>query len=285
MTVTAPELNVVGTSPIRHDGVDKVTGHAVFGVDVQIPGMLHAQVLRSPHAHARITRIDTSRAEALPGVLATMTSVDMPLTPADGPQAFGNAIRLKAMNVLARDKALYHGHAVAAVAATSPHIAAEALRLIDVEYDVLDPVLDAQSAIAPSAPILHPDLRMETAGEFAETPGNIAKHIVLEEGDVEAGFAAADVILERNFSTSTIHQGYIEPHNATTDSPPTRLVQPIKADTGMAFPNDSRCARPTASASRSMSVRNTRVRTTSSNVAPASCRAFSIIPIACFACA
>ena len=81
MTVTAPELNVVGTSPIRHDGVDKVTGHAVFGVDVRVPGMLHAQVLRSPHAHARITRIDTSRAEALTGVLATMTSADLPLRP------------------------------------------------------------------------------------------------------------------------------------------------------------------------------------------------------------
>ena len=215
MTVTAPELKVVGTSPIRHDGVDKVTGHAVFGVDVRIPGMLHAQVLRSPHAHARITRIDTSRAEALTGVLATMTSDDLPLTPVEGPQAFGNAIRLKAMNVMARDKALYHGHAVAAVAATSPHIAAEALRLIEVEYEVLDAVVDAKSAIAPDAPILHPDLRMETAGAFADTPGNVAKHIVLEEGDIQAGFAAADVVLEREFSTSTIHQGYIEPHNAT----------------------------------------------------------------------
>ena len=215
MTVTAPELNVVGTSPIRHDGVDKVTGHAVFGVDVRIPGMLHAQVLRSPHAHARITRIDTSRAEALSGVLATMTSADIPLAPAEGRQAFGNAIRLKAMNVVARDTALYHGHAVAAVAATSAHIAAEALRLIDVDYEVLDAVLDAKSAIAPDAPILHPDLRMETAGEFADSPGNVAKHIVLEEGDIEAGFAAADVVLEREFSTSTIHQGYIEPHNAT----------------------------------------------------------------------
>ncbi len=215
MTVTAPELNVVGTSPIRHDGVDKVTGHAVFGVDVSIPGMLHAQVLRSPHAHARIARIDTSRAEALPGVLAAMTSADIPLPPLDGPQAFGNAIRLKAMNVLARDKALYHGHAVAAIAATSPHIAAEALRLIDVEYEVLDAVLDAKSASAPDAPILHPHLRMETAGAFADTPGNVAKHIVLEEGDIESGFAAADLIVERDFSTSTIHQGYIEPHNAT----------------------------------------------------------------------
>ncbi len=141
MTVTAPELNVVGTSPIRHDGVDKVTGHAVFGVDVQIPGMLHAQVLRSPHAHARITHIDTSLAEALPGVLATMTSADMPLTPAVGPQAFGNAIRLKAMNVLARDKALYHGHAVAAVAATSPHIETFAQRPL---------ALEGGAALAPS---------------------------------------------------------------------------------------------------------------------------------------
>ena len=83
------------------------------------------------------------------------------------------------------------------------------------EYEVLDAVVDAKSAIAPDAPILHPDLRMETAGAFADTPGNVAKHIVLEEGDIQAGFAAADVVLEREFSTSTIHQGYIEPHNAT----------------------------------------------------------------------
>ena len=215
MTVTAPELRVVGTSPIRHDGVDKVTGHAVFGVDVRVPGMLHARVLRSPHAHALITRIDTSRAKALTGVLATMTADDIPLTLAEGPRAFGNAISLKVMNVMARGTALYHGHAVAAVAATSAHVAAEAVRLIEVEYDVRDAVLDAKSAIAPGAPILHPNLRMETAGEFADTPGNVAKHIVLEEGDIEAGFAAADVVLEREFSTSTIHQGYIEPHNAT----------------------------------------------------------------------
>ena len=209
-----PQLNVVGTSPVRHDGVDKVTGRAIFGVDVTLPGMLHARVLRSPHAHARITHIDTSAADRLPGVAATVVGTDVPIEPLDGPAAFANPIRLKALNAMAQGTVLYHGHAVAAVAAVSPHVADEALRHIRVEYEVLTPVVDIPAALAPDAPILHPDLRMETAGSFADAPSNVAKHLVLEEGDITSGFELADVVVERTFSTSTVHQGYIEPHNA-----------------------------------------------------------------------
>ena len=209
-----PQLNVVGTSPVRHDGVDKVTGRAIFGVDVALPGMLHARVLRSPHAHARITHIDTSAADRLPGVAATVVGTDVPIEPLDGPAAFANPIRLKALNAMAQGTVMYHGHAVAAVAAVSPHVADEALRHIRVEYEVLTPVVDISAALAPDAPILHPDLRMETAGSFADDPSNVAKHLVLEEGDITSGFEMADVVVERTFSTSTVHQGYIEPHNA-----------------------------------------------------------------------
>ena len=126
-------LKVVGTTPIRHDGVDKVTGRAIFGVDVSLPGMLHARVLRSPHAHARIVRIDTSAADRLSGVAAIVTGLDVPVEPIEEPSAFSNPIRLKALNAMAQGTALYHGHAIAAVAAVSSHVADEALRHIRVE--------------------------------------------------------------------------------------------------------------------------------------------------------
>ena len=144
------KYKVIGTRPIRHDGVDKVTGRAVYGADVQLPGMLHGKVLRSPHAHARIKSLNTEKAEALYGVKAVMTAADFP----DAGSRTANLgelgeVPLKPMcdNVMASDKAVYHGHAVAAVAATSPHIAEEALKLIEVEYEVLPPVMDVLKAM------------------------------------------------------------------------------------------------------------------------------------------
>src|SRR5262245_29998320 len=128
-TQEAGRYRVIGTRPIRHDGVDKVTGRAKYGADLVVPGLLHGKVLRSPHAHARIVRIDAGRALALPGVKAVVTSADLPIIDAqliDFGETLGNA-RLLAENILARDKVLYQGHAVAAVAATSPHIAEEAI--------------------------------------------------------------------------------------------------------------------------------------------------------------
>ena len=178
--------------------------------------MLHAKVLRSPHAHARIKSLDATAALALPGVKAVITSQELPdLAP--GGQPMGEQTinpRYLAMNVLARDKVLYHGHAIAAVAATSPHVAEEALALIKVDYELLPPVLEVRKAMQDEAPILHPDLRTSGTPEKKDTPTNVANQIRFARGDLEAGFTRADVIVEREFNTSMVHQGYIEPHNA-----------------------------------------------------------------------
>ena len=157
---TTTKFKVIGTRPIRHDGVDKVTGRALYGADLQMAGLLHGRILRSPHAHARIRKIDARKALALPGVEAVVTCEDMP-EPGDRVAELGEgAVNLRHLssNCLARDKALYQGHAVAAVAATGPHIAEEALKLIDVDYEVLPPVIDVQYAMTEKAPLLHDDL-------------------------------------------------------------------------------------------------------------------------------
>ena len=211
------EYKVIGTRPIRHDGVDKVTGRAIYGADFQITGLLHGRVLRSPHAHARIISIDTSRAEALPGVKGVVTAQDLPEA-ADKIADLGEgAVSLKYLcdNILASDKALYKGHAIAAVAATNPHIAEEACSLIDVKYEVLPPVLEVREAMEPNAPILHETLRTSSLGETSDEPSNVASHLQFKKGELEKGFAEADVVIDREFVTGTVHQGYIEPHNAT----------------------------------------------------------------------
>ena len=201
------EYNVVGKRPIRHDGYDKVTGRALYGADVDLPGLLHGKVLRSPHAHARIVKIDTSRARAHPEVRAVVTSADLatlpnePVAMGPGPKPNGREL---SNNILAGDKALYKGHAIAALAATSAHAAEEALDLIDVEYEVLPAVTDVEAAMVPGAAQLHEKYQ-----------GNVASHAQLQQGDVEDGFRNADVIVEREYRTKTVHQGYIEPHSAT----------------------------------------------------------------------
>ncbi|MDG2303116.1 MAG: xanthine dehydrogenase family protein molybdopterin-binding subunit [Candidatus Binatia bacterium] len=211
------EFRVIGTRPIRHDGIDKVTGRAVYGADVTLPGLLQGSVLRSPHAHARILSIDTTRAAALPGVKAIVTSEDLPNVRARE-EKLGESVtnvRHLSENILAHDKVLYHGHAIAAVAATSAHIAEEAAALIDVKYEVLPPVLDVRKAMQDDAPILHPDLRTHGGDpERADRETNVAAVTHFERGDIEAGFAQADEIIERSFDTAMVHQGYIEPHNA-----------------------------------------------------------------------
>ena len=204
----------VGTRPIRHDGLDKVTGRANFGADLSLPGMLHGKILRSPHAHARIKHIDTSAAEKLEGVHAVVTGADLPdlrSERADGGEAEVD-FRDLSHNVLARGKVLYHGHAVAAVAATSLRVAEEALRRIEVQYQVLPHVLEIEPAMAPDAPILHDDLLTAGVEPRPEKPSNVARRFLIEKGDVEKGFAEADVIVEREYRTETVHQGYIEPH-------------------------------------------------------------------------
>jgi CO/xanthine dehydrogenase Mo-binding subunit len=208
---------VVGTRPIRHDGADKVTGRALYGADIQLAGLLHGAILRSPHAHARIRGIDTSKAAALPGVKAIVTAADFPATgeklvdlgEGETPLSFIRG------NVLASGKVLYCGHAVAAVAATNVHIAEEAASLIEVDYEPLPCVLTAPDAMREGAPLLHEDLRTKEFGEQTSKPSNVAEHFRHSMGDLDKGFAEADLIIEREFHTATVHQGYIEPHNAT----------------------------------------------------------------------
>ena len=219
----ASQYDVVGTRPIRHDGVDKVIGAAKYGADIQLSGMLHGKVLRSPYAHARIRSIDTSKAEAISGVTAVVTSKDFPIISdsiIDLSETQGNA-RLMAEHVMAADKALYKGHAVAAVSATSPHIAELALEAIEIDYEVLKPVLSLEEAMKEDAPLLHDNLttyfKLErfAKGDDTGAKSNIASHIQHKLGDVEKGFQEADVIVEREFTTQTVHQGYIEPHAST----------------------------------------------------------------------
>ena len=197
----------IGERTIRPDGADKVTGRATYGADTQMAGMIWGKVLRSPHAHARILSIDTSKAEKLPGVKAVITAKDVVEFPLDKSVMLGiQDMRWMCRNVMAREKALFHGHPVAAVAAMSESIAAEACKLIEVAYEVLPHVIEIDDALKPDAPILHEFLKFE--GKSSNIVGKLEHKL----GDVEDGFAKADVVIERSFTTRPVHQGYIEPH-------------------------------------------------------------------------
>jgi CO/xanthine dehydrogenase Mo-binding subunit len=224
MVTTERQYKVVGTRPIRHDGTDKVTGRARYGADLKLPGMLFGRVKRSPHAHARIKRIDVSKARALQGVRGVITFGDFP----DPGERIVGTIRgptpLKWIigHLMADKKVVYRGQPVAAVAATDPHIAEDALELIDVEYEPLEPVLDLQEAMLDTAPIILEDLyteEMAAAGakgsKDSPKPSNIAKRLLMSKGDVAQGFAEADLVLEREYGTTMAHQGYIEPHTSS----------------------------------------------------------------------
>jgi CO/xanthine dehydrogenase Mo-binding subunit len=211
---TKEDLRVVGTRPIRPDGVDKVTGRANFGADMTMPGMLWGKVKRSPYAHARILSIDYDKALKLPGVKAVITRADFPDIPPELATIGAAPANLwdQSRNCMAKGKALYEGHAVAAVAATSPAIAQAALDLIEVEYEVLPHVLDVEAAMEPDAPVLLDDLFTAGVEPKPTKPSNIAKRVQFAKGDIEKGFAEAEVIVERRYTTKPVHQAYIEPH-------------------------------------------------------------------------
>ncbi len=214
---SAREYKVLGKRPIRHDGADKVTGRAIYGADFQITGLAHGKILRSPHPHAKILSIDTSEAEKLPGVLAVATREDLPDL-ADKIANLGEgAVNLAHLgrNVLAHEKALYKGHAVAAVAAVDAHTAREALNLIRVEYETLPTVTWVLDAMQEDAPLLHDDVYTDSMGQRGDKPSNVSTHIHFEKGNLEEGFAEAEVVIEREFKTASVHQGYIEPHVST----------------------------------------------------------------------
>ena len=216
----------VGAALPRVDGVDKVTGRAVYTADVRLEGALWGKVLHSPFSHARILSINTDAARSLPGVLAVITGTDLPLN------RWGS--NLKDLPILAQDRVRFVGERVAAVAAIDADVAQQALDLIEVEYEELDAVFDIEAAMAPGAPILHPDFNTYEGVTAAPQPGRFGGIPTLsrpsnayatrsrDRGDLDAGFASADLIVENTYHTQRVHQGYLEPQ--------TCLVQPAGAD-------------------------------------------------------
>ncbi|NDB19829.1 MAG: xanthine dehydrogenase family protein molybdopterin-binding subunit [Proteobacteria bacterium] len=206
---------VIGQRVAKIEGVDKVTGKALYGADTSRPGMLWGKMLPSPHAHAMITSIDVSAARALPGVFAVITGADLPTIVARisdtdaAPEEFDTPSRGK--QILAWKKVVFFGQPVAAVAAVTQAIAEEALTLIKVEYSPLPVVIDPEAAMRPDAPLVQNAVYTETFSGKATTPSNIAKLTELSRGNVDEAISNSDVTVSGTFRTAMVHQGYIEP--------------------------------------------------------------------------
>ena len=218
MVVT--EYKVIGQSIPRVDSIERVTGRAMYAPDLTLPGTLHCKILRSPHAHARIRNIDTSEAERLPGVKGVVTYKDLPQLQ-DGSGDVGGEVTLEARYLrqflMAEDRVLFHGHPLAAVAAVNPHVAEEALDLIKVDYEPLPAVVGIEDAIKPGAPIIHSEVRTRGLDESSQEETNISVHMELSRGDIEKGYAEADVVVENEYRVGMVHQGYIEPQACSVE--------------------------------------------------------------------
>ncbi|HEX6209162.1 MAG TPA: molybdopterin cofactor-binding domain-containing protein, partial [Methylomirabilota bacterium] len=216
---TTREIKGVGLAIPRPDGPEKVTGQVQYVADIKPKGMLHAKLLRSPHAHARIVTIDTSRARALPGVRAVLTARDIPELKRKAPT--------RAHAVLAIDRVVFVGQPVAAIAADEPAIAEEAMDLIDVQYEVLPaavdplksmqvgapPVADAGTEADTSEALAHSGVAVATSEPAKPAKAvNISQQAKLARGDVASALAASDVIVEKTYRVPMVHQGYLEPH-------------------------------------------------------------------------
>jgi CO/xanthine dehydrogenase Mo-binding subunit len=197
--------------------VPKVTGRAMYGADLALPGTLYGKVVRSPHAHARIKSINTEKAKALPGVKAVITGADFPDHPFEyiGPERVAVNFWHVTRNVMAREKVLYEGHAVAAIAAISKEVAEDAEALIEIDYEVLPHAIDVDDAMKEDAPLLFENMITRGVEPAPTKPSNVSKRLEFAIGDVEAGFKEADVVVEKDFKTAAVHQGYIEPHATT----------------------------------------------------------------------
>ena len=201
----AIDFKQIGTRPVRPDGVEKVTGRALFGADLMLPNMVHGKVLRSPYAHAIIKSVDVSEALSIEGVFSAICGADLP------PVEPGSPLADTAKNTIARDKVVYHGQAVAAVSAASPDLAERALEAIKVDYEPLSPVLDVVAAMSEDSVLVDED-NYTNLPEKPENPSNVANIAKFERGDLELGFAEADFVIEREYKMPMVHQGYIEPH-------------------------------------------------------------------------
>ncbi|MCH8320552.1 MAG: molybdopterin-dependent oxidoreductase, partial [Acidobacteria bacterium] len=200
------ELKTVGHSTPRIDGLQRVTGRATYSADVQLPNMLYARVLRSPHPHARILGIDVARALAAPGVKAILTHENCRLVWSSGDRVnkrylFNNPVR-------------FVGDAVAAVAATNRHLAEEALKLIQVEYQTLDFVLDAEEALQPGAVEIHPGGNLSPIISFRSTEPGEREPSTYVRGDLEKGFAASDFVFEDRYVSKHVNNAQMEPRVA-----------------------------------------------------------------------
>ena len=206
------ELEVVGKGEPKVDGVKLAAGRPVFTDDIKPDGMLYGALLTSPHAHARITRIDASKARALPGVHAVLTHQDLPRVKyASGGQSYPQPPPHD--QVCLDDKVRHVGDRVALVAAKSPGLARRALRLIEVEYEVLEPVLKGEEALRDGAPVVHDE--PDTEGLY-DAQHNIVHHIEAEVGEAEAAWARADHVFEGVYRTSQQQHAHIEPHVCIT---------------------------------------------------------------------
>ena len=210
---------VVGSSPIKHDGSDKTTGKAFYGADITLPGIIYGKVLRSPHAHAIIESIDISKALAHPDVQAVATCDDLEIDPPTSQQVVLR--KTESHNILATDKVLYKGHPIAAIAASNPHLAEELLELIEVKYTCLKEVMDVETSLKIGSPVLH-DHWEQIDNNYSNNLAEVQHNVM---GDLEKGFQSADCIVEREFRTKSVHQGYIEPQTSTAWwSPENRLT-------------------------------------------------------------
>ena len=222
MTQTRQEgTRIVGRGVQRVDSAERLIGAAVFGADHTTKGTLYAKLVRSPYANARVLSIDVSRAVAMPGVRAVVTSADFPYI-AMSNQAVGGEITMTPRDQrrmqMAEDRIFYHWQAVAAIAADDATIAEEAAALVEVEYEPIEPVVEVERAVRPDSSLVHDDLyTWEFAGGPSDKASNIARRVELSRGDVEQGFAESDIVIERTFRGGTVHQGYLEPQACTVD--------------------------------------------------------------------
>jgi CO/xanthine dehydrogenase Mo-binding subunit len=195
----------IGHSTPRTDNTGKVTGESRYTSDILLPGTLWAKTLRSPYSHARIKRIDISRAEKAPGVRAVLTGNDV--------RGILYGRRYRDISVLAQDRARFMGERVAAVAAETLEQAENALDLIQVDYEELPAVFDPEAALQEGAPLIHPDVgSYKGLPKPLEQPTNRFVHDVFTRGDIEVGFAQSDLIVENTFTVPRVHQSFLEPH-------------------------------------------------------------------------
>ena len=231
-TETRPEYSSVGKRDTRIEGAGKVTGGAIYAADVQVPDMLHCKLVHSPHAHARIVSIDATKALAIDGVERVIVAEDFGQAVKDGSNPAIDASNRGAA-LLAHKQAVFTGEPVAAVLAETPSAAEEGVEAVEVTYEVLPHVLDLEAAMEDGSPLARPPVSdidhseeeahvtLDVDTEEAEgKPTNVASHVSFTRGDIEAGFAESDVIVERTWRSASMHQGYIEPHATVADFKP-----------------------------------------------------------------